>query len=98
MGDGGVLEEEAREDLEWEAAADRDDDSALGMEGEGICACGVWEVEFDGPWHFLESGTPSSGNTLLKRRNMEMWKLSRHRPYWDWSGTRAGGQARGSSI
>ena len=66
MGDVGGLEER---DKEWEATADRDDESALRIEGERISGCGVWK--FDWPWHFLESGVPS-GNTLLKRRHLEL--------------------------
>ena len=43
-----------------------------------------WAVEFDGPSHFLASGSPT-GATLLKRRHLQL--LGYHLisvPYWEW--------------
>ncbi len=53
----------------------------------------MWTVEFDGPSHFLASGSPT-GATMLNRRHLQL--MGRVCPTG--SGTGAKGQARGSSI
>ena len=51
-------------------------------------AAAEWAVEFDGPQHFLKSGSPT-GSTLLKRRHLKMLGYSVVSvPYWEWEKVR----------
>jgi hypothetical protein len=67
----------------------REPTSSADAHGESAArAIAEWAVEFDGPSHFLKTGSPT-GATLLKRRHLQL--LGYHLvsvPYWEWDKVR----------
>ena len=61
---------------------------------EGALTGRMWAVEFDGPSHFMPSGSPT-GATVIKRRQLELLGYALvSMPYWEWDRLGKKGSAR----